>query len=65
VLLERGLRQLRPTHRAALILRYQEGLGYGELSTVMGVPEGTAMTYVHRARRELADVLRGQGLGDG
>lgn len=60
--LEHGLRQLRPTYRAALVLRYQEGLGYSELSTVMGVPEGTAKTYVHRARRELADVLRGHGL---
>ena len=62
VLLERGLLQLRPTYRATLVLRYQEGLGYREVSTVMGVPEGTAKTYVHRARRELADVLRGQGL---
>ena len=49
-LLERGLRQLRPAYPASLVLRYQEGLGYAELSTVMGIPEGTAKTYVHRAR---------------
>ena len=61
-LLERGLDRVRPAYRAALVLRYQEGLGYADMSLVMGVPEGTAKTYVHRARRELADVLRAEGL---
>ena len=63
-ILQRGLDQLRPAYRAALVLRYQEGLGYAELSLVMGVPEGTAKTYVHRARRELAEVLRHHGLAE-
>ena len=62
-LLERGLRDIRPAYRAALVLRYQEGLRYAEMALVMGVPEGTAKTYVHRGRRDLASALSAQGLG--
>lgn len=42
-------------------MRYQHELSYVEVADVMGVPVGTAKTYVHRARRELAERLRTGG----
>ena len=62
--LDRALDRLRPEHRAAIVLRYQEGLSHTEIAQVMGIPEGTAKTHVHRARRRLAVVLRDDGFAD-
>ena len=48
---------LPPQQRAAVVLRYYEDLGYGEIAAVLGVAEPTARSHVHRAlaalRREL------------
>ena len=55
--LGRALEQLRQEYRAAVMLRYHEGLSYADIAHVMGIPEGTAKTYVHRARRQLANLL--------
>jgi RNA polymerase sigma-70 factor, ECF subfamily len=45
--------------RACLLLRTIEGLSYDEISQVLGVPKGTAMSHVHRSRNQLRDVLNG------
>ena len=55
--LEAAMRTLRPAYRAAVALRYEQELSFEEIGQVMGVPEVTARTYVHRARKELAQVL--------
>lgn len=59
--LEAGVSRLRPDHRTALHLRVQDERSYAEIAYVMGVAEGTAKSYVHRARRQLADDLRRAG----
>lgn len=59
--LEAALARLRIEYRVALVLRYQEGLSYGEIAEVLGVPEGTAKTFVHRARRAAAALLEAAG----
>ncbi|HZY66054.1 MAG TPA: RNA polymerase sigma factor [Rubrobacteraceae bacterium] len=51
------LQQLRPEHRAALVLRHMEGLGYKEISDILEVPEGTAKGWVSRGRAALLVVL--------
>jgi RNA polymerase sigma-70 factor (ECF subfamily) len=61
--LEQALARIRPEHRTAVILRYQEGLGHSEISLVLGVPIGTVKTYLHRGRKELAQLLSAQGWG--
>ena len=61
--LEHAIDRLRPGYQADIVLRYQEDLSYAEVAHVMGVPEGTAKTYVRRARRELAEVLAKAGYG--
>jgi RNA polymerase sigma-70 factor (ECF subfamily) len=51
--LEAALSRLRPEFRAAVVLRYDEGLSFDEIGAVLSVPEATARSHVHRARKEL------------
>jgi RNA polymerase sigma-70 factor (ECF subfamily) len=59
--LDLALRRLRPEYRAVMVLRYHESLTFEEISAVMQVPEATARTYVHRARKELAGLMAEAG----
>ena len=59
--LEAALAELRSDQRAAIVLRYEHGLSFGEIGTVLGVPEVTARSHVHRARKELARLLTASG----
>lgn len=56
-----ALDALRPEFRAAVVLRYQQGCSYDEIAAVMGIPEGTAKTFVHRARKLMAESLAAAG----
>ena len=56
--LARKLRLLRPSHRAVLVLRDVEGLTYEEIAQVTEMPLGSVKGRLHRARRELIEVLR-------
>ncbi len=56
------LKELRPDHRAALVLRHLEGLSYAEISDILEVPEGTAKGWVSRGRATMLVMLsRGNG----
>lgn len=44
--------------RACLLLRTLDGLSYAEISVLLDVPQGTAMSHVHRTRRLLRERLR-------
>jgi RNA polymerase sigma-70 factor (ECF subfamily) len=44
--------------RACLLLRTVLDLPYREIALALDIPEGTAMSHVHRARRTLRDRLR-------
>jgi RNA polymerase sigma-70 factor (ECF subfamily) len=59
--LEAALAELRPDERAAIVMRYENGLSFDEIGTVLGVPEVTARSHVHRARKELARLLTASG----
>jgi RNA polymerase sigma-70 factor (ECF subfamily) len=52
-----ALDHLRPEYRRAVILRYQQGLGYDEISAITGEPLGTVKSHLHRARAEMAAFL--------
>lgn len=52
-----ALKLLDQTPRACLLLRTVEGLSYREISDVLGIPEGTAMSHVHRTRQALRERL--------
>ena len=55
--LERALDAVPARARTLLVLREQEGLSYRELADVMGVPIGTIMSGLSRARKALRQVL--------
>ena len=55
--LDEALAELRPDHREILLLRFGQGLSYGELADVLGLPLGTIKTHLHRARKRLALIL--------
>jgi RNA polymerase sigma-70 factor (ECF subfamily) len=59
--LDQALKMLRPEYRAAIMLRYEEGLPFDEIGHVMNVPESTARSYVHRGRKQLAARLAQSG----
>ena len=52
-----ALMELDDQRRACLLLRCVEGLSYREIAEVVGCPEGTVMSHVHRARLTLAERL--------
>jgi RNA polymerase sigma factor (sigma-70 family) len=53
VLVTRALDALTPLFREALVLREIEEMSYAEIATVLGIPQGTVMSRLSRARAEL------------
>ena len=60
--LQRGLARLSPELREAVILRDLQGLDYGEIRTVLQIPEGTVKSRINRGRIELARILDEMGV---
>jgi RNA polymerase sigma-70 factor (ECF subfamily) len=56
-----ALSRIRPEYRECVVLRYQEGLTHPEIAEILGLPAGTVKTQLHRARKELADILAESG----
>jgi RNA polymerase sigma factor (sigma-70 family) len=56
-LVRNALTDLPPAHREMLILREMEGLSYSEIASVTGVPLGTVMSRLNRARNRLQQNL--------
>ncbi len=50
--------------RAAVVLRYYEGLSYAEIGAVLDCAEATARSRVHRALATLKQTLTGEGDAD-
>jgi RNA polymerase sigma-70 factor, ECF subfamily len=53
-----ALQKLPPDQREALLLIGAQGLSYEEAAEIMGVAEGTIKSRIHRARANLAQVLK-------
>jgi RNA polymerase sigma-70 factor (ECF subfamily) len=60
VVLTRALAKLPEHHRQAVVLYYLADLPVGEIAETMGVAEGTVKSWLHRARKALADILTEQ-----
>ncbi|HET8607096.1 MAG TPA: RNA polymerase sigma factor [Gaiellaceae bacterium] len=56
-----ALAQLRPTQRAALVLRELEGRGYAEIAARLGISSSAVETLLFRARRALREQLATAG----
>ena len=57
--LHRGVAALSPDQREILLLVSLEGLRYQEVATILGIPEGTVMSRLSRARKQLRVMLNG------
>ena len=56
--LERALEKLPEAHRAVVVLREIQGLGYQEIAAALDLPLNTVKVYLHRGRRALREELR-------
>jgi RNA polymerase sigma-70 factor (ECF subfamily) len=56
--------ELPERYRSALTLYYYEDRAVGEVAQMLGVPEGTIKTNLHRARALLLERIRARGLAD-
>ena len=52
-----ALMDLRPTARACLLLKVVLELDHKTIAATLGIPEGTAMSHVHRARSAMLKSL--------
>ena len=55
---QRAILDLADEHREVIVLREMQGLTYDEIAESLDVPRGTVESRLHRARRELARMLR-------
>ena len=60
--LEAAITALRPEYRLVILLRFREELPYRDIAEVTGMPLGTVKTNLRRARREIEDRLRKDGV---
>ena len=58
--LTRALQRLGEEDRAALLLRGEQGVGYEELATILGISKTAARVRVHRARLRLKKLMDGK-----
>ncbi|MGC9258511.1 MAG: RNA polymerase sigma factor [Phycisphaerae bacterium] len=57
-LIRRNIQQLPVAWREALVLREQQGMGYREISEILGATESQVKTWLHRGRVKLAKGLK-------
>jgi len=56
--LDRAVAALRPAYRTVFSLCCIDDLNQADVARILGIPEGTVWTRLHRARKELAASLR-------
>lgn len=61
--LRRAMAKLRPRDRELLWLAYAQGSSHREIADSLGLKAGSIKLLLFRARRRLADLLRGHGYG--
>jgi RNA polymerase sigma-70 factor (ECF subfamily) len=64
ILVRKALEKLPSNFREVLILREIEGMSYKEIAEITGMPAGTVMSSLSRARGHLRQVLTGLMNGD-
>src|SRR3954465_11733163 len=56
--LQEALTHLTDRQRAVIVLHDVEGFTHGEIGVMLGIPEGTARSDLHHARKELRRILK-------
>lgn len=60
-----ALSGLEETARACLLMKTTLDLAYTDIARALGIPEGTAMSHVHRARKAMRERLLAKGYAGG
>jgi RNA polymerase sigma-70 factor (ECF subfamily) len=55
--IQRGLLKLKEDQRELVVLRDLQGFSYEEMGKLLGLPEGTIKSKLHRARMDLKEIL--------
>jgi RNA polymerase sigma-70 factor (ECF subfamily) len=55
--IQRGLLKLKEDQRELIVLRDLQGFSYEEMGELLGLPEGTIKSKLHRARMDLKEIL--------
>lgn len=63
--LREGIKQLKPDHRAVVVLHYFNGLPEQEIAEVLACPLGTVKSRLYHARQALQRMLTASGTGAG
>ena len=58
--LEKAIAQLPVQYRLLIAAHYLEGVQYEDLAEAMNMPLGTVKTQLHRAKRQLREILEGE-----
>lgn len=58
-----ALGRLRHEYREAFVLFHEQERSYAEIAEIMQCPVGTVKTWIHRARLEMMQFLKGRGVG--
>jgi len=58
----RAMRELKPEHRAVVVLRHLEGLSYREIADILTIPENKVKSRLFSARRLLRNKLLERGV---
>jgi RNA polymerase sigma-70 factor (ECF subfamily) len=61
-LVDEAVRRLRPDYAELITLKYEQDLTVEDIAEVTGLPIGTVKSSLHRARKDLAVLLRRRGL---
>ena len=60
--IQKAMATMRPEYQQCFALFYLQELNVEEVAEVLDCPEGTVKTWLHRARKEMAEYLRKRGL---
>ncbi|MCS7196900.1 MAG: RNA polymerase sigma factor [Aquificaceae bacterium] len=63
--IKRAMEELSPAHREVLYLAFYEELSYGEIASLLGIPENTVKTRVFHAKKKLKELLEHEKSGKG
>ncbi len=56
--LSEAFKILKPQYKTIILLRYYHDLSVRDIATLMGYPEGTVKSHLHRAKQQLKPILR-------
>jgi RNA polymerase sigma-70 factor (ECF subfamily) len=62
-MLGNALQELKPDHRAVVVLKHLEGLSYEEIGRILQIPEKKVKSRLFSARQSLRDLLMKKGVG--